>query len=80
MDNITAMAEFTEVLMHEPDNAYDFISDNTYRFDKSDLANIIKELLYSLHCNTRYAEYKKLYVDVLQDAGIELDEQYEDKY
>lgn len=40
MDNITAMAEFTEVLMHEPDNAYDFISNNAYRFNKMDLTRM----------------------------------------
>jgi hypothetical protein len=28
MDNINAMAEFTELMKHEPNKAYDFISNN----------------------------------------------------
>ena len=74
--SIKTMAEFTDVLKNNPDHAYDFISNNYYKFDKDELVNIIKELLFSMknNCHLQQREF------ILNDAAIELDEQYDEAY
>ena len=74
--SIKAMAEFTDVLKNNSAHAYDFISNNYYKFDKAELVNIIKELLFSMknNCHLQQREF------ILNDAAIELDEQYDDVY
>ena len=74
--SIKTMAEFTDVLQNNPDHAYDFISNNYYKFDKDELVNIIKELLLSIknNCHLQQQEF------ILNDAAIELDEQYDEVY
>ena len=47
-ESIHAVMEFTEVLKNKPEKAFDFITCNAYRFEKGDIVNILKELLYSL--------------------------------
>ena len=49
MENIKAVAEFMEVLMNNPKQAYDFISMNYCKMDKSDLAALVKVLLLGIY-------------------------------
>lgn len=79
-DNTHAMMEFTEVLKNDPKKAYDFISRNTYRFTKEGLADILKEILYSLHHHVDNRFYGSLYTDILGDVQVELNENYDDAY
>ena len=79
-DNTHAMMEFTEVLKNEPQKAYDFISCNAYRFTKDGLADILKEILYSIKYHTDSNFYGDLYKNILGDAQIELDENYDEAY
>lgn len=74
------MMEFTEILKNEPQHAYDFICSNYYILSKDKLAEIIKELLYSLHYHTDNNFYGDLYNDILTDVQIELDETYDEEY
>lgn len=69
------MATFTEVMKSDPDHAFDYISNNGYSFRNSELVDIIKELLYSIHSNVKESEAR-----ILEDAAIELDEQYDEQY
>lgn len=80
MENIVAMAEFTEILKNEPRKAYDFISCNAYRFEKDDLKEILKELLYSLSYHVKNRFYGDLYSAILEDVQVELDEIYDEQY
>lgn len=74
MESIKTVAKFTEILKSSPRQAYDFISMNYYKMDKSDLATVVKELLFSIYncCDT--AQVREL----LRDVAIELDEQYDE--
>lgn len=74
------MMEFTEILKNEPQKAYDFMCCNYYMFSKDKLAEIIKELLYSLHYHVDNNFYDGLYNDILTDVQIELDETYDEEY
>lgn len=79
-DNTKAMMEFTEILKNEPSKAYDFISCNIYRFTKEGLADILKEVLYSVKYHTDTSFYDDLYEYILRDVQIELDENYDEAY
>ena len=74
------MMEFTEILKNEPQHAYDFICSNYHMFSKDKLAEIIKELLYSLHYHIDNNFYGDLYNNILTDVQIELDETYDEEY
>ena len=76
MESIKTIAAFTEVLKNNPRKAYDFISMNYYKMDRSDLAAIIKELLFGIYndCDTALVR------ELLRDVAIELDEQYYEAY
>ena len=76
MESIRMMAEFTEVLKHNPKHAYDFIADNYYKMQKEELATIIKELLYGIYNDCYSPQMEQL----LDDVAIELDEQYDEQY
>ena len=80
LDGIKTMMDFTEILKNNPQKAYDFISCNYDLLNKSQLADIIKELLYSLHYHIDNTFYMDLYQTILTDVQIELDEQYDDEY
>ena len=79
-DNILTMMEFTEVLRNEPKKAFDFICNNGYKFEKTDLINITKELLYGIHYHTDNRSCGNLFPIILEDVQIELDERYDDLY
>ena len=48
------MKKFVEVLKNNPNHAYDFISNNSYLFSKSELTDIIKELLYGIYTEAQH--------------------------
>ena len=76
MDSIKTMAEFTEVLKNSPKLAYDFISINSYKMDKTEIVAIAKELLYGIYNDCDSMQMEQL----LGDVAIELDEQYDEQY
>ena len=76
MGSIRAMAEFTEVLKNSPKLAYDFISINSYKMDKTEIVAIAKELLYGIYNDCDSMQMEQL----LGDVAIELDEQYDEQY
>ena len=79
-ENIHAMMGFTEVLKNEPKKAFGFICENGHRFEKSDLINIIKELLYGIQYHTDNRSCGNLFPIILEDVQIELDDRYDDLY
>lgn len=79
-EDTKTMMNFTEILKNEPKKAYDFICANYHIFSKDKLAEIIKELLYSLHYHVDNNFYGDLYNDILTDVQIELDETYDEEY
>lgn len=76
MGGIRTMAEFTEVLKNSPKLAYDFISINSYKMDKTEIVAIAKELLYGIYNDCDSMQMEQL----LGDVAIELDEQYDEQY
>lgn len=70
--SIETMANFTEILKNEPKKAYDFIANYGYLLNKSELIDIVKELIYGIH--TRLSEFQINHI--MFDVGCELDEQY----
>ena len=79
MNRIIAMMEFTDILRKTPRDALDYILENGKVFTKDDLLHITKELLYSIDANL-YVRNREMYNCIYEDAGIELDEIYEDEY
>ena len=79
MNRITAMIKFTDILRTSPRDALDYILENGNVFTKDDLLHIVKELLYSIDANL-YVRNREIYNCIHEDAGIELDEIYEDEY
>ena len=76
MGSIRTMAEFTEVLKNSPKLAYDFISINSYKMDKTEIVAIAKELLYGIYNDCDSMQMEQL----LGNVAIELDEQYDEQY
>lgn len=79
MNRIIAMMKFTDILRTSPRDALDYILENGKVFTKDDLLHITKELLYSIDANL-YVRNREIYNCIHEDAGIELDEVYEDEY
>ena len=79
MNRIIAMMKFTDILRKTPRDALDYILENGNVFTKDDLLHIAKELLYSIDANL-YVRNREIYNCIHEDAGIELDEIYEDEY
>ena len=76
MESIRMMAEFTEVLKNNPELAYDFISINSYKMDKTEIVAIVKELLCGIYNDCDSMQMEQL----LDDVAVELDEQYDEQY
>ena len=49
-----ACIDLVNTFINEPDLAYDFISTNYGHFSKSDLVDVIRELLYALRNDEEY--------------------------
>ena len=79
MNRLIAMMKFTDILRTSPRDALDYILENGKVFTKDDLLHITKELLYSIDANL-YVRNREVYNCIHEDAGIELDEIYEDEY
>lgn len=76
--SIETMANFTEILKNEPKKAYDFIANYGHLFDKNELINIIKELIYGMR--TSLLNSISIFEDTMFNIGIELDDQYDEAY
>lgn len=74
--SIETMANFTEILKNEPKKAYDFIVNYGHLFDKNELINIIKELIYGMHASL----LDSIFENTMLNIGIELDDQYDEAY
>lgn len=59
------MNEFIKTLAN--DTCYDYIANNYHRMDKSELADIIKELLYAIYSNCTDSEYKQILKEVMEE-------------
>ena len=80
MDN--AMKEFVETLKADlakgDASAYDFIAQNYMGFSKSELADIIKELLYAVWHSKEFHDISRLdYEQILDAAAEELSYRYD---
>ena len=83
MDNI--MREFVETLKTDlakgdagDASAYDFIAENYMSFSKSELADIIKELLYAVWHSKEFHDISHLdYEQILDAAAEELSYRYD---
>lgn len=75
-ESIHIMKQFTEVLKNNPHHAYDFISNNYYNMSKSELSDIVKELLYGVEEYVLKGEWK----EITKNVADELDDLYEEEY
>lgn len=82
-NNIREFVEIleTEIARKEDDfaggSAYDFIAENYMSFSKSELADIIKELLYSVHgAQRRHDIMWSDYETIMSDTAQELQDRY----
>lgn len=73
-NDVKTLADLLEVMKENPRHMYDFISENSYRMEKAELVDIIKELLYSIHsfCDESQA------AEMLSMAADELEYQYKE--
>lgn len=63
----------TELARKDECSAYDYITENYMDFSKSELKDIIKELLYALHCAEQRHDIMRIdYETILGDAAEEL--------
>lgn len=75
MENI--MMEFVHVLRNNPNGAYDFIANNYHKFSKSELVDVIKELLYGIYNEVEYGMIIKADHDhILSSTASELEDIY----
>lgn len=74
MEGIKTIAELLEVMKENPRRTYDFISENSYLLNKSEIIDVVKELLYSIHsfCPEPQA------AEMLAMAADELEYQYKE--
>lgn len=71
------MNEFVEVLRNNPNKAFDFIANNGYKFSKSELVDIAKELFYGIYFEAEFGLItQKDHDQILANAADELDERY----
>lgn len=71
------MKQFVKVLKENPNHAYDFIANNYHKYSKTELADIAKELLYTIYANTPFE--KELHDRMLDEVADNLAEDYEDE-
>lgn len=67
------LLQFIKALREDGGSGFEFICNNGYKFSKSDLLDIIKELLYSIH---RVGERDGNEKEILDHAADELAEKY----
>lgn len=61
------MKEFIKLLENNPDKAYDFISNESYRMSKDELKDIAKELLYAMYDKMTKEEHNEALADVAEE-------------
>lgn len=79
-ESTKAMQEFTKILRENPNGAYDFVSENYNEFDKTELVNIIKELLYNVGICVGSSAYSLIYKGIHDYTADSLDEMYKEAY
>lgn len=74
MEN-TVMKNLIECMENTPEKTYDFIANNYWKMEKSELADVIKELLYAISysVNTVLESEEK---EILANAAEELKDNY----
>ncbi len=72
MENKSIVIQFAEVLKTNPNHAYDFIANNSWKMSKEELANIAKELVYQ----TKDYVFKSEYEEIMYNVAEELEDQY----
>ena len=78
MENI--MNQLIEVLRKNPNHAYDFIANNGYMFEKTELIDIIKELLYGIYYEAEYGLITTAdHNEILMNTADGLADIYEDE-
>lgn len=70
------MEEFLKVLRNDYDGAYDCICREYWQMDKTELKDIIKELLYAIYYYTSEFEEKKIFKNVYEELKDYYDEEY----
>jgi hypothetical protein len=62
------MKEFIEILKNNPNEAYDYISNNYYKMSKDELRDIAKELLFAIYDNViNTEEHDKIMNNVAEE-------------
>ena len=74
MDSTKTLSDLLEVMKKNPRRTYDFISEHSYILSKSEIVDMVKELLYSIHsfCDEAQA------AEMLAMAADELEYQYKE--
>lgn len=67
-----AIIELVEVMRNDPKHTYDHIAMHYHEMSKSELADIIKELVYTVMHNVSKPEYNI----ILGETANELEDQY----
>ena len=75
INGVDIMKSFIKELENNPNGAYDYICNNYYKFNKEELKDIIKELLYAVYDNMTEKEHN----DIMSKVAEELKEAYEEK-
>ena len=74
------MKEFIEILRNNPEKAFDYIANNGWEFDKSELVNIAKELLYGIYYEHEFRYLTKTeHNSILENAADNLADVYEEE-
>lgn len=61
----------------EENRLYDFVANEYYRMDKSDLVDLVKELTFAIHVFGRTHTYADVYI--IEELVENLTEQWEDE-
>ena len=70
-----AMKKFVEILRNNPDEAFDYIANNGYKFSSYELQSIIKELLYGIYYEAEYGLITKTDHDkILENTADQLED------
>lgn len=67
------MKALIEVLKENPNGAYDFIANNYYKYNKEELKDVVKELLYAIYTNVTKDEHDKILNDVAEELADQND-------
>ena len=73
------MEQFIDILRNNPEEAYNYIADNAYKFSQYELTDIIKELIYGIYFEAEWGLITKADHDkILANTAEELANIYEE--